>query len=238
MVDSSATHNFITVVEARRLNLHWKKGTGKMKVVNSRALPVVGIVKRTTIQLEGLSGFVDFVVVGMDDFDVVLEMEFLLEHQVIIMPAAKCLMITGSTPTVVQTDLRQPKGLRMISAMQLREGRVQKDTRCVMKRCGDGKRDSLPILESPTKSDCRMAQSESSKLRRQSRRLSGAGFTRPTKALYQAQDCLWKEEKGRLSVDSRVLKQAPRRGTILGSVSVTQPTKAYVEVRSHALSGA
>ncbi|KAA0033804.1 Asp_protease_2 domain-containing protein [Cucumis melo var. makuwa] len=58
----------------------------------------------------------------MDDFDVVLGMEFLLEHQVIPMPLAKCLVITGSTPSVVQTDLRQPDGLKMISAMQLKKG--------------------------------------------------------------------------------------------------------------------
>ncbi|XP_011658421.2 uncharacterized protein LOC105435997 [Cucumis sativus] len=124
MVDSGATHNFITVAEARRLNLHWKEDTEKMNVVNSTALLVVGIVKWVAIQLEGWSGFVDFVVVGMDDFDVVLGMEFLLEHQVIIMLAAKCQVIMGYTPTVVQTDLQQPKGLRMISAMKLRESRV------------------------------------------------------------------------------------------------------------------
>ena len=84
MVDSGATHNFITVVETRRLSLNWKKNTRKMKVMNSTALPVIGLVKRTMIQLGGWSGPVDFVVVGMDDFDVVLGMEFLLEHQVIL----------------------------------------------------------------------------------------------------------------------------------------------------------
>ncbi|KAA0046790.1 Asp_protease_2 domain-containing protein [Cucumis melo var. makuwa] len=46
-----------------------------------------------------------FVVVKMDDFDVVLEMEFLLEHQVISMPSAKCLVIIGSSPTIVQADI-------------------------------------------------------------------------------------------------------------------------------------
>ncbi|TYK25834.1 uncharacterized protein E5676_scaffold436G00420 [Cucumis melo var. makuwa] len=61
----------------------------------------------------------------MDDFDVVLGMEFLLEHQVIPMPFAKCLVITGPTPSVVQTDLRQPDGLKMISAMQLKKGLSQ-----------------------------------------------------------------------------------------------------------------
>ncbi|KAA0059143.1 uncharacterized protein E6C27_scaffold430G00550 [Cucumis melo var. makuwa] len=125
MVDSGATHNFITEAEARRLGLRWERDSGKMKAVNSIALPIVGLVKRTTIKLGGWRGPVDFVVVKMDDFDVVLGMEFLLEHQVIPMPSAKCLAITGSFPTVVQADIRQPNGFRMISAMQLDESRAQ-----------------------------------------------------------------------------------------------------------------
>ncbi|TYK03044.1 uncharacterized protein E5676_scaffold46G001390 [Cucumis melo var. makuwa] len=125
MVDSGATHNFITEAEARRLKLRWEKDSGRMKAVNSIALPIVGLVKRTTIKLGGWKGPVDFVVVKMDDFDVVLGMEFLLEHQVIPMPSAKCLAITGSFPTVVQADIRQPNGFRMISAMQLDESRAQ-----------------------------------------------------------------------------------------------------------------
>ncbi|KAA0043571.1 reverse transcriptase [Cucumis melo var. makuwa] len=63
----------------------------------------------------------------MDDFDVVLGMEFLLEHQVIPMPSAKCLAITGSFPTVVQADIRQPNGFKMISAMQLDESPAQEE---------------------------------------------------------------------------------------------------------------
>lgn len=50
-----------------------------MKAVNSAALPIVGLVKRRMRKLGGWSGPVDFVVVKMDDFDVVLGMEFLLE---------------------------------------------------------------------------------------------------------------------------------------------------------------
>ncbi|KAA0066681.1 uncharacterized protein E5676_scaffold384G00030 [Cucumis melo var. makuwa] len=122
MVDSGATHNFITEAEAKRLNLPWEKDAGRMKAVNSAALPIIGLVKRTMIRMGGWSGLVDFVVVKMDDFDVVLGMEFLLEHQVIPMPYAKCLVITGSTPSIVQTDLRQLDGLKMISAMQLKKG--------------------------------------------------------------------------------------------------------------------
>ncbi|KAA0046992.1 uncharacterized protein E5676_scaffold68G001120 [Cucumis melo var. makuwa] len=127
MVDSGATHNFITEAEARRLKLRWERDSGKMKAVNSIALPIVGLVKRTTIKLGGWKCPVDVVVVKMDDFDVVLGMEFLLEHQVIPMASAKCLAITGSFPTVVQADIRQPNGFKMISAMQLDESRAQEE---------------------------------------------------------------------------------------------------------------
>ncbi|TYJ98402.1 uncharacterized protein E5676_scaffold232G001530 [Cucumis melo var. makuwa] len=105
------------------------------------------------------------VVVKMDDFDVVLGMEFLFEHQVIPMPSARCLVIIGSFPTIVQADIRQPNGFRMISAMQLNKNRIQqeppsleiplgalgkmketipKDTLCVPKKCHDVMPNSWP----------------------------------------------------------------------------------------------
>ncbi|TYK19581.1 uncharacterized protein E5676_scaffold1274G00110 [Cucumis melo var. makuwa] len=98
-----------------------------MKAVNYVALPIVRLVKRTTIKLGGWKGPVDFVVVKMDDFDVVLGMEFLLEHQVIPMPSAKYLAITESFPTVVQADIRQPNGFKMILVMQLNESPAQEE---------------------------------------------------------------------------------------------------------------
>ncbi|KAA0067303.1 uncharacterized protein E6C27_scaffold179G00050 [Cucumis melo var. makuwa] len=158
MIDSGATHNFVTEAEARRLKLHWEKDLERMNAVNSVSLPIVELVKRTTIKLGGWKGPVDFVVVKMGDFDVVLGMEFLLEHQVIPMPSAKCLAIIGSFPTVVQADIRQPNEFKMISAMQLDESPAQeeppsttillgalgklgetvpKDTLCVLEKCHD-----------------------------------------------------------------------------------------------------
>ncbi|KAA0026253.1 reverse transcriptase [Cucumis melo var. makuwa] len=101
----------------------------------------------------------------MDDFNVVLGIEFLLEYQVIPMPSTKCLAITGSFPTVVQADIRQPNGFKMISAMQLDESPAQeepsfaaillgtleklgdtvpKDTRCVPEKCHDVLPNSWP----------------------------------------------------------------------------------------------
>ena len=83
MVDSGTTHNFMTETEANRLNIKWHRDLRKMKVANSVALPILGIARKTTIKFGTLSSLVDFVIVKMDDFDVVLGMKFLLEHKVI-----------------------------------------------------------------------------------------------------------------------------------------------------------
>ncbi|KAA0038934.1 uncharacterized protein E5676_scaffold227G00710 [Cucumis melo var. makuwa] len=125
MIDSGVIYNFITEAEAGRLRLRWEKDSRRMKAVNFIVLPIVGLVKRTTMKLGEWKDPVDFVVVKMDDFDVVLGMEFLLEHQVIPMPSVECLVITRSFPTVVQVDIRQPSGFKMISVMQLDKNLAQ-----------------------------------------------------------------------------------------------------------------
>ncbi|KAA0053541.1 uncharacterized protein E6C27_scaffold190G001050 [Cucumis melo var. makuwa] len=99
MVDSSATHNFI-------------RGRGQTS--------------KTPLG-EGFRKNEDFVIVKMDDFDVVLGMEILLEHQVIPMPSAKCLVITRSFPTIVQANIHQPNGFKMIPVMQLDRSPAQEE---------------------------------------------------------------------------------------------------------------
>ena len=57
---------------------------------------------------------VDLVVVHMDDFEVVLDMKFLLQHKVIPMPLAQCIVVTSSNLKVIQAKIKQPSGVRMI----------------------------------------------------------------------------------------------------------------------------
>ncbi|KAA0041498.1 uncharacterized protein E5676_scaffold205G001550 [Cucumis melo var. makuwa] len=227
MVDSGATHNFITEAEAKRLNLRWENDAERMKVVNSAALPIIGLVKRTMIRLGGWSGLVDFVVVKIDDFDVVLAMEFLLEHQVIPMPLAKCLVITGSTPSFVQTDLRQPDGLKMISARKLKKGlsqdeptfmaiplnssensgeTVPKEIMRVLEKYRDVIPDSLPKSLPPR----RMIDHEIKLVPRAKPPVKNSyRFIRPTKAPYGAPVLFQKKKDGslRLCIDYRVLNK-------------------------------
>ncbi|KAA0045292.1 reverse transcriptase [Cucumis melo var. makuwa] len=171
--------------------------------------------------LGGWSGLVDFVVVKMDDFDVVLGMEFLLEHQVIPMPLAKCLVITGSTPSVVQTDLRQPDGLKMISAMQLKKGLSREEPTFMVIPLNSSKnsgeivlKEIMRVLEKyrakpPAKNAYHMAPPVLAELRKQIDELLNAGFIRPAKAPYGAPIFFQKKKDGslRLCIDYRALNK-------------------------------
>ncbi|KAA0052266.1 uncharacterized protein E6C27_scaffold207G00900 [Cucumis melo var. makuwa] len=136
------------------------EGLGRMKAVNSIALPVVRLVKQTTIKLGGWKDCVDFVVVKMDDFDVVLGMEFLPEHQVIPIPLARCLVITGSFPTIVQAEIRQPNGRT------------------------DHGIESPSEAKAPTKNVYCTMPPELAGLRKASKMLLNIGFRRPVQAPY------------------------------------------------------
>ncbi|KAA0062527.1 uncharacterized protein E6C27_scaffold43900G00020 [Cucumis melo var. makuwa] len=201
--------------EAKGLSLRWEKDTGKMKAVNSAALPIVGLVKRRMRKLGGWSGPVDFVVVKMDDFDV--------------------------------TDIRQPNGFKMISAMQFQKGlardeprfmaipleslenpgeTVPKDILCVLEKYSDVMPDSLPKslpprrmidheiellpgAKPPAKNAYRMAPPELAELRKQLDELLSAGFIRPAKAPYGAPVLFQKKKDGslRLCIDYRALNK-------------------------------
>ena len=87
MVDTGATHNFVSKAEAAQLGLKLVgDDTGKMKAVNSKAMATVGAAKQVRVKLGTWVGTTDLIVVPMDDFDVVLGMKFLLEKSAIPVP--------------------------------------------------------------------------------------------------------------------------------------------------------
>ncbi|WP_265645587.1 retropepsin-like aspartic protease, partial [Escherichia coli] len=98
MIDTGATHNFISVMEARRLGLKLDKDPGRMKAVNSKALATTGVAKQVRVKIGTWEGLTDLIAVQLDDFDVILGMDFLMEKGGLPIPAAGSLVLMGEQP--------------------------------------------------------------------------------------------------------------------------------------------
>ncbi|KAL2898037.1 Retroviral-like aspartic protease 1 [Bienertia sinuspersici] len=77
LVDMRASHNFLARREAKALGVKFTKVDGKVKSFNSRSMPVYGRAWDVSIRLGNWKGKIDFLVIDIDDEDVVLGMEFL-----------------------------------------------------------------------------------------------------------------------------------------------------------------
>ena len=76
LVDSGATHNFVSTKEEARLILKLAKDDSKLKAVNSQAQEMQGMAKNMAIQMGDWKCTIDFLSVPLDDFDFILGNEF------------------------------------------------------------------------------------------------------------------------------------------------------------------
>ncbi|KMS97525.1 hypothetical protein BVRB_5g126380 [Beta vulgaris subsp. vulgaris] len=77
LVDMSASHNFVAEKEAARLMLRYAKELGVLKTVNTSPVPIHGIARSISLHLGEWKGTIDHIVVPMDDFSLVLGIEFM-----------------------------------------------------------------------------------------------------------------------------------------------------------------
>jgi hypothetical protein len=121
MVDTGATHNYLASTEVERLGLVLEKGSGKVKAINSVAQPIVGIAKSVSIKAGPFEGRTNLSAVQMDDFKLILGLEFLRDTKTAVLPYADSLMMMGSKPCVITTQCGK-MGEKSISAMQFSKG--------------------------------------------------------------------------------------------------------------------
>ncbi|GJW46555.1 gag-aspartyl protease domain-containing protein [Tanacetum coccineum] len=123
LVDSGVTRNFVADDEAKRLGINATKGGGTIKAVNSPAKAIHGVAKDVRAKIEEWEGTIDLSVVSMDDFKVVLGLEFLDKVRVFPMSFANslCILDGGKTCTV-STERDAKSGVKTLSAMQFKKG--------------------------------------------------------------------------------------------------------------------
>ncbi|KAK2970801.1 hypothetical protein RJ640_001168 [Escallonia rubra] len=91
MVDTGATHNFVIMEEAKRLGLKVVGGGGWLKSVNTNAKPLQGATRQVEMCLGSWRGLVDFSVALMDDFKVVIGLDFLRQVNALVSPYSNAL---------------------------------------------------------------------------------------------------------------------------------------------------
>ncbi|PWA81445.1 hypothetical protein CTI12_AA187700 [Artemisia annua] len=132
LVDSGATNNFMSIDEAKRLRISATKVGGTFKPVNSKAKPMEGVAKDVRAKIGEWEGTVDLPVVPMDDFDVVLGLEFLDKVRAFPMPFANTLCILdGGKTCMVSTERDSKCGAKTLSAMQFKK-RYNKSEPCYL----------------------------------------------------------------------------------------------------------
>ncbi|KAK2979872.1 hypothetical protein RJ640_024373 [Escallonia rubra] len=127
MVDTRATHNFVTMEEAKRLGLKVVGGGGWLKSVNTNTKPLQGAARQVEMCLGSWRGLVDFSVAPMDDFKVVIGLDFLRQVNALVSPYSNAVHImekgvSCAVPTSVGTSSAKTLASMQLSAMQIMKG--------------------------------------------------------------------------------------------------------------------
>ncbi|KAE8689381.1 putative amine oxidase [Hibiscus syriacus] len=180
LFDTGATYTFISPEEAKKCKLIVTKEVGQMKAVNSATSTICGGVKRVSIKLGSWEGSVDFTVSHMDDFDVVLGLNFMMaaqgEPSFLVFPISKEDDNLGTVPKNVQEVLRDFEDVM--------PGELPKEL--PPRWLVDHEIELIPGVKPPAKCPYRMSPPELAKLRKQLDELLQAGFIRPSKSPFGA----------------------------------------------------
>nr|GEW18465.1 hypothetical protein CTI12_AA187700 [Tanacetum cinerariifolium] len=201
LVDSGVTHNFMADDEAKRLWINATKRSGTIKAVNSSAKAIHGVAKDVRGKIGKWEGMIDLSVVPMDDFKVVLGLEFLDKVRAFPMPFANslCILDGGKTYTVIERVLDEFKDVmakelpKKLPPMREVDHTIELET------------DSKPSAKAPY----RMPPPELEELRNQLKELMDEGYIRPLNAPYGAPVLFQKkkDESLQICIDYRALNK-------------------------------
>nr|GEX26006.1 putative reverse transcriptase domain-containing protein [Tanacetum cinerariifolium] len=114
---------FVANDEAKRLGINATKGSGTIKAVNSLAKVIHGVAKDVRAKIKVWEGTIDLSIVPMDDFKVVLGLEFLDKVRAFPMSFANSLCILdGGNTCMVDTKCDAKSGAKTLSAMRFKKG--------------------------------------------------------------------------------------------------------------------
>ena len=87
-------------------------------VINSKDLVTMRLAKQVHVKIGTWERTTDLIVVRMNDFDVILDMEFQVEKGDIPIPSTRSLLIKGEKPTMVATKVKQVTEWKLLYILQ------------------------------------------------------------------------------------------------------------------------
>nr|KAJ0228187.1 hypothetical protein LSAT_V11C100024200 [Lactuca sativa] len=129
LVDIDASHNFLVEDEARKLGIKYTKNISWLKVVNSLSKPIIGVAYGVPFKIAESEGTIDLTVVHMDDYCMVLGMDFLDNVQPWSFERNDTMHITKGSIIHIIPLKRNRIGSRILSTMQLDKGLKKSEIR-------------------------------------------------------------------------------------------------------------
>lgn len=123
MMDSGATNNFVSQRKAGKLELTVAKNSSKLKAMNSEVRPIQGSAAASLV-VSSWEGVINMMVARLDDFDLILGVEFLVKAKVSVVPHLSGIFIGDeNTPCFIQTiGPNKVKEIELQSAKPLKAG--------------------------------------------------------------------------------------------------------------------
>ncbi|KAH0743133.1 hypothetical protein KY290_031126 [Solanum tuberosum] len=122
MVDTGATHNFVTKERAKDLCLNYVASKTMLKTVNALPTTVHSFAPKVPIDLGRWKGLTDFTIVPMDVFNIILGVDFWYEVNAFISPRLDQLHINDAGGSCVVPLIRVPQNGMHLFAMQIVKG--------------------------------------------------------------------------------------------------------------------
>ncbi|XP_070001952.1 uncharacterized protein [Nicotiana sylvestris] len=209
MVDTGATHNFVTEAVAKRLELKLSPTNSRVKTVNAEIQNARGVANGVGVILGTWKGMTNFTVTAMDIFDIILGQEFFRHCHTLIDPYLQRLLVMereGACMVVKGIKKGEPTFVATIASLEEDKNFQETVSPCIEnfleenkdvmpeelpkhlppRREVDHKIELEPGAKPPTFAPYRMAPPELEELKKQLKELLDAGHIRPSKAPFSA----------------------------------------------------
>ncbi|XP_070018206.1 uncharacterized protein [Nicotiana sylvestris] len=110
MIDTGATHNFVSEAAAKKLELKLAPTNSRVKTVNAKIQNARGVANGVGVKLGTWKGMTNFTVTAMDIFDIILGQEFFRHCYTLIDPYLQRLLVMEREGACMVPTMTMPHG--------------------------------------------------------------------------------------------------------------------------------